>query len=143
MRGPLLSIGELSLATGVATDIIRQYERLGLMERPARSRGHYRIYSGAHRRRLNFVHQARSTGFTVEQIRSLLDIADAKLGLDEATYVARRRLDDIERKMDDLAALRDALVRMLDTERPAAAPLRELAADFGDEPEPEAEARAG
>ena len=138
MRGPLLSIAELSLATGVATDIIRQYERLGLMERPARSRGHYRIYAGAHRRRLTFIHQARFAGFTVEQIRSLLDLADAKLDLDEATYVARRRLDDIERKMGDLAALREALLQMLDAEQPAPEPLRELAAGFVAEPEAQA-----
>ena len=130
MRGPLLSIGELSLATGVAADIIRQYERLGLMERPARSRGHYRIYSGTHRRRLTFIHQARFAGFTVEQIRSLLDLADAKLDVEEATYVARRRLDDIDRKMDELSLLRRALLQMLDAERPAAEPLRELAAGF-------------
>jgi DNA-binding transcriptional MerR regulator len=133
MYGPLLSIGELSLATGVATDVIRQYERQGLMDRPARSRGHYRIYDQAHRRRLTFVHQARFAGFTIEQIRSLVDLADAKLDVDEAVYVARRRLDDIERKMGELAVLRDALLQMLDADDPGPGHLRELAAGFAAE----------
>src|SRR6266511_271375 len=71
-----LTIGTLATATATKVETIRYYERIGLMPEPARSAGNYRTYDGAHVARLRFVRRARDLGFTIEQIRALLDLAD-------------------------------------------------------------------
>ena len=54
------------------------YERIGLLPAPPRTAGNYRDYSAAHVSRLTFIRRARSLGFSIEQIRTLLDLADQK-----------------------------------------------------------------
>ena len=73
-----LTIGALARATGTKVETIRYYERIGLMPEPARSAGNYRTYGSAHVARLRFVRRSRDLGFTIEQIRALLDLADQR-----------------------------------------------------------------
>src|SRR3546814_17483748 len=71
-----MKIGELSRATGTNIETIRYYERIGLLPAPDRTAANYRSYTGAHRSRLSFVRHSRELGFTIEEIRSLLDLSD-------------------------------------------------------------------
>ena len=68
-----MKIGELSRATGTNIETIRYYERIGLLPEPARTAGNYRSYGEAHRTRLAFVRHSRELGFTIEEVRSLLE----------------------------------------------------------------------
>ena len=71
-----LSIGALSKATGTTVEAIRWYERVGVLPAPARTAGNYRAYGTAHLERLSFVRRARDLGFTLDQVRELLRLAD-------------------------------------------------------------------
>ena len=71
-----MKIGELSKATGTNIETIRYYERIGLLSAPARTDANYRSYGPDHRSRLSFVRHSRELGFTIEEIRSLLDLSD-------------------------------------------------------------------
>ncbi len=109
-----MKIGELSRATGANIETIRYYERIGLLPQPARTRANYRDYGDLHRARLAFVRHSRELGFTIEEIRSLLDLSDDP-GRDcgEADRIASRHLAQVEEKIAQLTLLRNELTRIV------------------------------
>jgi len=70
-------IGELASHLGVPVETIRYYEREGLLPKPARTKGNYRLYSQNERERLEFVLNCRALDMTLEEIRNLLRLRDA------------------------------------------------------------------
>jgi Cu(I)-responsive transcriptional regulator len=110
-----MNIGELARVADTKAETIRYYERIGLLPPPPRTAGNYRDYSDAHVSRLSFTRRARDLGFSIEQIRALLDLADQRERSCEAVdVIAREHLMDVKRKLADLAALRrelDSLIR--------------------------------
>ena len=109
-----MKIGELSRATGTNIETIRYYERIGLLPAPDRTAANYRSYGDPHRARLTFVRHSRDLGFTIEEIRSLLDLSDDP-GRDcsEADRIASRHLAQVEDKIAQLTLLRDELTRIV------------------------------
>lgn len=109
-----MKIGELSRATGTNIETIRYYERIGLLPAPARTDANYRSYGPAHRSRLSFVRHSRDLGFTIGEIRSLLDLADhPDRDCGEADRIATRHLEQVEDKIAQLSLLRDELQRIV------------------------------
>ncbi len=107
--GPL-RIGDLAKATATKVETIRYYERLGLLPVPGRTPGNYRAYGASHLRRLSFIRRARGLGFSIEQVRELLGLADERDRPCAAVdAIAREHLAEVERKIDDLSALRREL----------------------------------
>jgi Cd(II)/Pb(II)-responsive transcriptional regulator len=72
-----LKIGELAKRTGCLVETIRYYEREGLLLKPARSEGNYRLYTDIHVERLQFIRHCRVLDMTLEEIRNLLRFRDA------------------------------------------------------------------
>ena len=111
-----LTIGALSKATGCKIETIRYYERIGVMPDPPRTAGGHRIYATEHLKRLGFVRRSRELGFTLDEVRVLLNLADG--GEDSCEKVRRLTLDhadEIVRRMADLkkmeVILRDMAAR--------------------------------
>lgn len=114
MPKPRYSIGALAEATATKVETVRYYERIGLLPEPGRTTGNYRAYTPEHLGRLSFIRRARDLGFTLDQIRALLGLADHKdndcCAVDS---LARDHLTDIDRKIADLKALRRELNDLL------------------------------
>ena len=109
-----MKIGELSKATGTNIETIRYYERIGLLPAPARTDANYRSYGTGHRSRLSFVRHSRELGFTIEEIRSLLDLSDhPDRDCTDADRIATRHLQQVEEKIAQLTLLRDELSRIV------------------------------
>jgi len=105
-----LTIGRLSAATGVKVETIRYYERAGLIAAPARTGGNYRSYGAEDIDRLGFIRRTRDLGFTLEQVRALLDLAAEKdRDCGEVDALATHHLAEVDRKIADLTALRRQL----------------------------------
>lgn len=103
-------IHELARATGVPAKTIRFYESIGLMPEPERAENNYRQYTAAAVERLRYIVSARSLGF------NLTDIGEFLSARDEGTLPCQRvmdsideRIGDIDRRIADLLALREAL----------------------------------
>jgi DNA-binding transcriptional MerR regulator len=93
-----MNIGKLACIADVKVETIRYYEHIGLLSVPPRTAGNYRDYSAAHASRLTFIRRARDLGFSIEQIRALLDMADQKEQSCEAVdVIAREHLADVKR----------------------------------------------
>lgn len=104
------SIGVLAEATGTKVETVRYYERIGLLSKPGRTSSNYRSYSEAHLGRLSFIRRARDLGFTLDQVRTLLGLAESRdSDCCAVDAIAQDHLADIERKIVDLRALRREL----------------------------------
>lgn len=110
MKKALQPIGALAEATDTKVETIRYYERIGLLPEPARTSGNYRAYSSEHLDRLSFIRRARDLGFTLDQVRALLGLADNEdKDCCAVDALARDHLSEIDRKIADLKALRREL----------------------------------
>jgi len=110
-----MKIGELSRATGTKVETIRFYEAEGLIPRPARTSGNYRDYARAHLDRLSFIRRSRDLGFSLDQVRTLLRLADdGDAPCAEVDAITAANIAEIDRKLEDLGSLRKELVRRLD-----------------------------
>jgi len=109
------SIGALARRTGTKIETIRYYERIGLLPPPARTQGNYRLYAPRHLERLSFIRRARDLGFSLDEVRALLRLADDRSQpCTEVDRIARHHLTDVERKLADLAALRAELRQLIE-----------------------------
>lgn len=109
-----MKIGELSAATATHIETIRYYEKIGLLPAPPRTGSNYRSYGNAHRERLAFVRHARELGFSIEDIRSLIDLSgDPNRECAEADRIASHHLAQVEQKIAQLNSLRDELSHMV------------------------------
>ncbi len=108
-----LSRGSLGKQTGVNIETIRYYEKIGLMPDPDRSSGGYRIYDHSHLKRLSFVRRSRELGFTLHEIRELLELVD---GGDYTCAEVRDRtivhLEEVAQKIRDLQKMQRTLKTM-------------------------------
>ncbi|KQO42424.1 MerR family transcriptional regulator [Methylobacterium sp. Leaf104] len=101
-----MTIGDLAAATNTRVETVRWYEKVKLLPAPERSAGNYRLYGPEHLRRLSFIRRGRDLGFTVDQIRELLAMADDRdRSCAEVDTIARAHLAQVERKLADLTRL--------------------------------------
>lgn len=108
-------IGALARTTDVKVETIRYYERIGLLALPTRTSGNYRTYREEDVARLGFVRRARTLGFSIEQIRTLLDLADQPdRSCASVDAIAKEHLEEIDRKIADLTSLREELATRID-----------------------------
>jgi len=111
----MLSIGELSRRTSVKVPTIRYYEQIGLMPLAPRTEGKQRRYGVEEVARLNFIRHARELGFEVEAIRELLELSGRPdQSCAEADRIARRHMVEVERRIEQLTALRAELQHMVE-----------------------------
>lgn len=109
-----MRIGELAQASGTKAETIRYYEREGILPYADRTDSNYRDYSKDHLATLTFVRRARELGFSMAQVRELLALSDRDdKPCQDVDRLARSQIDDVQRKIDDLTAMRDELSRML------------------------------
>lgn len=107
-------IGGLSTATGVKIETIRYYERAGLISPPLRTGGNYRSYGREDIARLRFIKRTRDLGFSLEEVRALLDISvQQDRDCCEIDALATEHLAEVDRKIADLTSLRQQLSSMI------------------------------
>lgn len=109
----MYSIGDLARATSVKVPTIRYYEQMGLLEPAERTQGHQRRYSKAELQRLSFIRHSRDLGFSIDDIRELLELSqhpDQPCG--DAHDIAVRHLEDTRARIVKLKRLEKELSRL-------------------------------
>ena len=71
--GKQLKIGEVSKRSGIGIEALRFYEKSGLLDRPGRTYSGYRLYDESVLERLAFVKKAQVLGFSLEEIKELIN----------------------------------------------------------------------
>ena len=113
-----LMIGELARLAGVTAETIRYYERERVIPRPKRAgSGKYRRYEQRDAERLRFVKRARDLGFSLDDVRELLTLAesDPKKPCGDINQIARAHMAAVDEKIGRLTLLRAELAQLTAT----------------------------
>lgn len=109
-----LHIGEVARETGLSVDAIRLYEREGLLGKPLRSQGGYRIFDETGIGELKFIRRAQGLGFSLQEIRELLILGRSDVHRCSHTReLIRQKAALVEAKIGELVRLRDELKKGL------------------------------
>jgi MerR family transcriptional regulator, copper efflux regulator len=110
-----MNIGIAARQSGVPAKTIRYYESVGLIQPADRSAAGYRVYGHQDVETLRFVQRARSLGFSVEEVGSLLALwRDRSRSSAEVKALARHRVADIDRKITELTEMRETLLHLME-----------------------------
>jgi MerR family transcriptional regulator, copper efflux regulator len=109
-----MQIGEVARRSGVGIETIRYYEREGLLHEPQRRPSGYRLYDAATLKRLEYICRAKELGFTLGEIKELLELSFAA---SERQVEIRRRAEAkvtaIEDKIRSLQSMRRMLLSIV------------------------------
>lgn len=107
--------GVLARLTGVNSETIRYFERIGILAAPERTEGGHRVYDKGHVRTLGFVRRARSLGFTPGEVRAILDLGGpGRAPCAEVRDIAERHLVQVRAKIADLAEIERLLAATIE-----------------------------
>lgn len=106
------TISVVSKITGVGVETIRYYQRIGLIDKPAKPISGYRTYADNTISRLGFIQRAKQLGFNLSEIYTLLELGDGKCL--EAKQLASSKLEIITSKINDLQSMATTLETLID-----------------------------
>ena len=110
----IYSIGEAAELSGISAKMIRYYESMGLMPEPSRTQAGYRKYEENDIHNLRFILRARDLGFSVKQIRELLDLwRDRDRASSEVKALASGHLVELRRKLREMEMIVDTLQHLV------------------------------
>lgn len=116
MKNDLYHIGQAARASGMTAKMIRHYEDGGLIPKAARTYSGYRLYNERDIHMLRFIRNARSLGFSIRQISHLLDLwRDQGRASSKVKLLARQHMRILEKKMEELDAMKTALAKLVDS----------------------------
>lgn len=105
-----MQIGQFAKKCGVTVQTVRFYERQGLLSNPPRKDSGYRIYGEAGLKRLMFIRQAKTLGFSLQEIRDILRMRErGQCPCGSVLALAERHLQNIECQLRQLSEFRDEL----------------------------------
>lgn len=115
MFANLLTRGELAKRSGVNRETIRFYERSGLVQEDARTDSGYTLFKPLTVDRVQFIKRAQSAGFSLTEIKALLDIKfneDGTCG--DVRIMAEEKIHEIDQKIRALQAMKASLQDVID-----------------------------
>jgi Cu(I)-responsive transcriptional regulator len=113
-RAGFYNIGEAARECGVSAKMIRYYESLGLLKEARRTSAGYRIYDDKDIHTLRFVRRSRDLGFSIDEIEHLLGLwRNRRRSSADVRRVAQARIADLDRKIEELQAMRRTLDRLV------------------------------
>ena len=113
ITGMTFGIGEAARRAGVSPDLIRYYERVGVLPRAPRTAGGCRYYSEEAIRRVLFVRNAIRFGFSAKELAGFLKARDGgRPPCHSVRAVGQRLLNEID---DQLVQLQQTRAAMADT----------------------------
>jgi Cu(I)-responsive transcriptional regulator len=110
-----LNIGETAKASGVSAKMIRHYEKVGLFPEAVRTDAGYRQYTDKEISTLRFIRQSRDLGFSIEQIRELLELwQNQRRPSRQVKALAQAHIQELEEKLRELHAMKATLAHLVE-----------------------------
>ena len=109
----MLTIGQLAAYAGVTTRAVRHYHQIGLLPEPERDASGYRRYDELQLARLRFIRRAQELGFTLNDVRELLNLSRQR-DVARVKRAAESKLADVEQRIASLDRVRRGLSTLID-----------------------------
>ena len=111
-----MQIGELSKNTGFQVETLRYYEKEGLLKPVSRTASGYRQYDNESLKQLRFIKQAKSVGFSLNEILELLTLRVERdqHSCGDVKTIAEMKIKKIDGKINELEGMREALHKITD-----------------------------
>ncbi|WNW12022.1 Cu(I)-responsive transcriptional regulator [Pseudomonas sp. DTU_2021_1001937_2_SI_NGA_ILE_001] len=110
-----MNIGQAAKRSGLSAKMIRYYESISLLAPAQRSDSGYRRYSEQDLHTLAFIKRSRDLGFSLEEVGRLLTLwQDRQRASADVKALAQRHVDELQRRIEEMASLRDTLVELID-----------------------------
>ena len=107
-----MRIGELARSVNVNVETIRYYQRIKLLELPEKPYGGMRSYSDQDLQRLRFIRRAQKLGFSLKDIRELLDLSSSDC--ERAEKLAAEKLSEVKAKLRQLRSIESILAKTVE-----------------------------
>ena len=107
-----MRIGELARSVGVNVETIRYYQRFGLLELPEKPYGSMRSYTDEDFKRLRFIRRAQQLGFSLEDIRELLELSSSDC--DRVERLAAEKLNLVRARLRQLRRIESVLAKTVE-----------------------------
>src|SRR5258708_16154102 len=105
--------GQLARQTGVSTDTLRHYERLGLLPMPQRTPGNYREYPATSPQRVELIQRALTIGFSLPELKTILAVRDSGgAPCRRVRGLLRSKIHDLGQKIKNLVSLHAEMNRL-------------------------------
>lgn len=107
------SIGKAAELSGVTPKMIRHYESLQLIAKAERTAGDYRVYTQADIHTLRFIRRARTLGFSIVEISTLLSLwRNQRRASEQVKRLATKHIAELDTKIAELQSMRAALAEL-------------------------------
>ncbi|MGP0565487.1 MULTISPECIES: heavy metal-responsive transcriptional regulator [unclassified Nitrospina] len=101
---------KLAQQCGINIEVLRYYEKKGLIEPPARSPSGYRLYTDDYIHRIQFIRNAKEVGFTLSEISELLRLRTTRTRQCRTVMTqAEKKLTEVDQKIQSLQSIKKAL----------------------------------
>src|SRR5262249_61506692 len=107
-----MRIGELARSVDVNVETIRYYKRIGLLELPEKPYGGMRSYNDQDLQRLRFIRRAQQLGFSLENIRELLELS--RSDCERVEKLAAEKLSQVKAKLRQLRRIESILAKTVE-----------------------------
>ena len=113
----LLTVSQLARAADVGADTVRYYERIGMIGEAERSGAGYRKFDEQATERVRFIKNAQGLGFTLDEIKQLLELASDERSKDcsAISAFARQKVADLEEQIRKMRAFKRELEALADS----------------------------
>ena len=107
-----MRIGELARTVDVNVETIRYYQRIGLLELPEKPNGGMRSYKDEDLQRLRFIRRAQQLGFSLDDIRELLELSSSDC--ERVEKLAVEKLSLVKAKLRQLRRIESVLAKTVE-----------------------------
>lgn len=105
-----MNIGHAAKQSGLTSKAIRHYEAQALLPDPKRNKSGYRDYNEHDVNRLRFIARARSTGFSLEECRVLMNLySDEQRHSKDVKQLTLKRIEQLDKQIENMIMMRDEL----------------------------------
>ena len=109
------TVQSLADAAAVPAHLVRYYTRIGLLRARRNPRNGYKLYAHEHLARLRFIRQAQALGYTLAEIRQILNDADrGDLPCPRVRAILERRRAEVRYRAREVGELQRRIERALE-----------------------------
>ncbi|MFD3274232.1 MerR family transcriptional regulator [Paenibacillus dendritiformis] len=106
---------QLAKLTGLHKETIRYYELQGVLPAPERAANGYRVYTDKDRVRLKFIKDSKSLGYSLNEIKEVLQLLSTRMEANELREVVRDKIGQLEARIEALQKMKGLLSELLAT----------------------------